>query len=184
MAGAMEVGEFLAHWGIKGQKWGVRRRSAGPGHLAGGSSPRSADSAQAANHLHTAKKTGLHALSNVELQALNTRLSLEQNYAKLTAPQQKKGKSFIQKALAAGKITNEVIKFMDTPAGKKIAGNLGTPKGGSGASKAKASAHFAANVAAAAAASRAKRTYPDEPIDFGTVSQLIPSDHWLPRGSS
>lgn len=181
MAGVMETGEFLAHFGIKGQKWGVRRRRSAVGR----SAPRSADSEVASAHLRTAKKVGVHALSNSDLQALNTRLSLEQNYAKLTNPQKKKSKNFIQRALDVGKATNDVINFMNSPAGKMATEGLRKARpDAQGDSKASSAAKFAVNVTAAAAASRAKKNRPDDPIEYEEVIQLVPESHWLPRGST
>lgn len=66
------VDDVLAHFGVKGMKWGVRRRSSSS------SSPSSAsdDYIRAV----TARSKPAHSLSNQDLQALITRMELEQRY--------------------------------------------------------------------------------------------------------
>lgn len=71
--------DTLAHFGIKGMKWGVRRSS-----TQGGSSSEDHDNAAAAKA--KASKGGAKALSNKELQDLVTRINLEQQYSKLVPP--------------------------------------------------------------------------------------------------
>lgn len=69
----------IRHYGIKGMRWGVRRTRA----------QIDADSADVVTKKSTqakiAKNRTTDVLSNQELQALNTRLQLEQNYAQLVA---------------------------------------------------------------------------------------------------
>lgn len=81
------IGEdALEHFGVRGMKWGVRRnRESG-----GGSAPRrgksvSVDAARFDKTRKKVKTRGVSSLSNAELKALNERINLEQNYARLTA---------------------------------------------------------------------------------------------------
>lgn len=84
----MDAGqEFLAHHGVKGMKWGVRKAKATAGsirtkHLARKAKrhPQSPEAARAHALRKQVKKKGLDSLSNSELQALNNRLNLEANY--------------------------------------------------------------------------------------------------------
>lgn len=71
-----DVDDFLAHYGVPGMKWGHRKARG----------EHSDDSAKALE-LHQRVKTGggAHVLSNDELEALNKRLNLEQNHARLTS---------------------------------------------------------------------------------------------------
>lgn len=82
--------EVLEHYGIKGMRWGVRRSERQLARARGKSSPKkktepkkSVDAAKAAAAAKKAKKGGVSSLSNKELQDLNTRLNLEQQYSRL-----------------------------------------------------------------------------------------------------
>jgi 2'-5' RNA ligase len=87
--GAAALGKIL-HYGIKGMHWGVRKKS-GPGS----GKPASADSTRASTAKEVAKKSGVKALSNDDLQALVTRMNLEQQLDKLTpASKVQKGRKF------------------------------------------------------------------------------------------
>jgi hypothetical protein len=90
------VEEILEHHGVKGQRWGVRRKatvgaqevvvsdkrkkiktSGGSGH------PSSPDAVRARKIGQIGKKSGLKALSDNELQTYNKRLNLEQHTKRL-----------------------------------------------------------------------------------------------------
>ena len=73
---------YLAHYGVLGMKWGVRRKSRTP----------SADSAKA----KAIRKKKVNEMSNQELRDLNNRLQLERQYKDLT-----KKKSVGKKAVQA-----------------------------------------------------------------------------------
>jgi hypothetical protein len=97
-----EVEDFLAHFGVKGMKWGVRRTSGsggegGPGEVhvvkrgkvlktTGGKKLDPADDAvRAAVAKQKAKKSGTQALSNKEYQAMISRMEMDQKYLNLSA---------------------------------------------------------------------------------------------------
>ena len=90
------VDNILAHHGVKGQKWGVRRKatvgaqevvvsdrrkkiktSGGAGH------PASSDAVRARTIGQIGKKSGLKALSNAQLRDYNNRLNMEQQTKRL-----------------------------------------------------------------------------------------------------
>jgi hypothetical protein len=85
MHSSESVDEVLEHFGVRGMRWGVRRdRESG-----GGSAPRrgksvSVDAARFDKTRKKVKTRGVSSLSNAELKALNERINLEQNYARLT----------------------------------------------------------------------------------------------------
>lgn len=102
MAHKDESDAFIAHFGVKGMKWGVRRpqrdlspqpatASWKPGDrkikTSGGKyQPPSMDAINASVAKQKAAKSGTKSLSNEELQALVTRMNLEQQYNKLVTP--------------------------------------------------------------------------------------------------
>lgn len=110
------VEDFLEHFGIRGMRWGVRRKRGADGTVEGLVS----DDAQRATVLKTVASTkGTRALSNKDLQDLNARLNLEQQYSKLTSPESqsvmKKGQSFFKKTLGVAKTAQEVYNVVNSP---------------------------------------------------------------------
>lgn len=70
--------EGLAHYGIRGMKWGIRRSRQ--------QINASADHTTAESARLKAKKGGVKTLSNAELKALVERINLEQQYARIVPP--------------------------------------------------------------------------------------------------
>jgi truncated hemoglobin YjbI len=68
-----QVEDFLAHYGVKGMKWGVRRKSG----------PASADSARSTAVKTNVKTGGVKSVSNKDLQDAITRMRLEQDFKRL-----------------------------------------------------------------------------------------------------
>jgi hypothetical protein len=82
--GASTVEKLIEHHGIKGMKWGVRRSRGSEGTVGGSHGHgTSADAEKAREYATRAKKSGLHTLSNPELQHLVTRQNLETQYKRL-----------------------------------------------------------------------------------------------------
>ena len=79
--------EFFAHHGVKGMKWGKRKN------------PASGDSAQATSTRTTAKKKGVHTVSNNELQAAIRRMQLEQDFKRLSVNQRSVVTRWVSSAL-------------------------------------------------------------------------------------
>ena len=97
--------EFLAHYGVRGMKWGVRKK-------------RSA-SADAQRHKSN-KKKALKELSDDELKSLVNRLNMEQNARRLNPTKVSQGHNAVKAALAVGITANSVIAFAKSPAGQKM----------------------------------------------------------------
>ena len=77
-----EFENTLAHYGIKGMRWGIRKkRDDAP------RAPRSEDSVVARELFVKAKTSSVGSLSNDELRKVNERMNLEQQYARLVGPE-------------------------------------------------------------------------------------------------
>ena len=134
--------EILAHHGIKGMKWGVRRVRNASGELVevqmhknpigqvyktsgGQNHPTHPDAEKAMKVRQQVKGSGLHSVSNKELQDAVNRMNLEMNYVR--AVQTRQGKTRLQKAqeftkqlLGLGKSANEAMDFAKSPAGQEM----------------------------------------------------------------
>lgn len=135
--------EFLAHYGVKGMKWGVRRdRGSGSNKGRQKSASNKDDDAPAKSKKSTAseknelskysddklssmaaKLKGLDALSDAELSKLTKRMQLEQTYRDLQAkvPKQKsKAEKFLDGVKLVGDSASKVTEFVNSPAGKAL----------------------------------------------------------------
>jgi hypothetical protein len=122
----VELGD-AEHHGIKGMRWGVRRKRGPDGTV--GSSP---DAAKAAETAKLVRRHGTKAASNEDLRALVNRINLERDYARATAERTKieKGQDKVARVLSVGKTVNELIKFSNSDAGRLLAQSLGASSGG------------------------------------------------------
>ena len=95
----------LYHWGILGQKWGVRRfqNEDGTRTPAGKKqdAERERDIVKSEDHIKSreSKSRSPEGLSNEELKKLNERLQLENTYKTLTTEKTKVADSFVKKAI-------------------------------------------------------------------------------------
>ena len=139
--GQNERNEALEHFGIKGMHWGVRKTpsDSGPESVTitqkkpgaslkakgGRGHGPNEDALSAVGAAQKAKKSGLHSLSNQELQALVSRMNLEQQYVNLKAKEPSalnRGTEKIKKLLAIGKTVNEVRQLATSPIAKDLHG--------------------------------------------------------------
>jgi len=105
------VQDILKHHGIKGMKWGIRRKRTANEPVTvtqrgkkvktkgGGGHPASEDAVRARTSAQVARRSGVHSLSNKELEDYNKRLNLEQNFKRLRYQDKNAGQKFVASLL-------------------------------------------------------------------------------------
>ena len=126
----MEINnDYLAHYGVLGMKWGIRRYQNKDGTLTSAGKKRAAKlesehnklvgkKKETSNESSSNKKRSVKDLSNEELQSVINRLNMEQRYSELIKAQNTKqtsrGKKFVMDVLeASGKnIATQSVTFL------------------------------------------------------------------------
>lgn len=110
----------LAHWGVRGMKWGVRRSDAALAKAAAarGDSP---DAIRAQETLRSIRsKKSLSGVSDSDLQHLVNRLNLEKRYSEVDPSSFEKGHKAVKTLLAVGETMNKAVEFGNSPTGKLL----------------------------------------------------------------
>lgn len=109
------VDSVLAHFGVKGMKWGIRKNK--PSKIT------STDAQRAKDAQDIIKKHGTQALDNKDLQHLVTRMNLERQYNNVMASNPgkvKKGYGFVKDLIGVAKTGQDVYNLVNSPMSKAV----------------------------------------------------------------
>ena len=120
----------LFHYGIKGMKWGVRRKEGPDGtvssRLKGRKTADDTPDSDDAKKVKSLRGRKVSTLSNQELKDLNKRLDLEQNYSRLTKKPStvQKGIKYTQTGLTVVGLATAAYKLKDNDLVKAVKKNV------------------------------------------------------------
>lgn len=107
----------LAHYGVLGMKWGVRKAesvSSAP------KDPPSENHLTAQEIRRKKRSSGVRSLSNRELQTFITRANLERQYSAMDPTAVKKGHDYVKTALAGVALVSSVYAVRNNPLVKAV----------------------------------------------------------------
>lgn len=114
--------ETLIHYGVKGMRWGVRRKDRGGVDTANQAKPEKKLSSDA-KEVEKLRQKPISQMSNAELRRLNDRLNLETNYNRLTTQRStvETGRSRVEQSLRVVRTVNDIYNMANSPMVKKVA---------------------------------------------------------------
>lgn len=127
----------LAHWGIKGMRWGIRRYQNKDGSLTKAGRKRYKDSDQEEETVEQKKARLLKSvnaedlyknreiLTTAEINERLSRIDAERRLGEVAAKSKKSGFDHVDKVLKVGRKINEVYEFTNTPLMKALKKQLG-----------------------------------------------------------
>jgi hypothetical protein len=122
--------EFLAHFGKKGMKWGVRHEVGSDGRVT--AAPRKVKAEPSEDHtaVETLRKKSTPALSNTELKKINERLQLEKTYKELSQSKSTidKGQKKVDRVLKTANTAQQVYTLYNSPMVKALIKQFGGVK--------------------------------------------------------
>ena len=100
------VEDFIEHYGMKGMRWGVRKKSEGR--------------RESSDYKKTAPLRGkpVSTLTNKQLKSLNERMNMEQNYRRMNPSNVKKGSDVVKGVIGALGTAATLYGLSQSPAGK------------------------------------------------------------------
>ena len=116
------IDRTLAHFGIRGMKWGVRRFQNPDGTLTPAGKERYRKKGYSEDYItaRSLKGKGYKKLSDRELSRVVKRLDLEKRYRELSAKEYTKGLEVAKAILSAGTTIAGIYKLTQSPLGKAI----------------------------------------------------------------
>ena len=99
--------DFLEHYGIKGMRWGIRRKNPSGGTTS--VAPASDDVERARRTYATVRTHGTKAVSNKDLQDLINRLNLEAQYTQVIAKNTHREPTVLEKINAGNKKVRVIL---------------------------------------------------------------------------
>ena len=126
--------DYLAHYGVLGMKWGVRKDGRPQGYQGGKTSSKrkkkvSIDVSEDKKQSNVLLKKHPDDLSNVELKRLNNRMELESNYKRLTKTDKskfQKGYDYVKTGLAVAGTATAVYNLVKSPMVKDAKSRVNT----------------------------------------------------------
>lgn len=107
--------DYLAHYGVPGMKWGVRRKQVSSGSKKSRRQKRRATYSKDYLESEPLRKKNYKQLSNAELNKLNKRMNLEQNYKRLNPKGIDKGIAVSKKIIAVGATAAGIYALSKNP---------------------------------------------------------------------
>lgn len=108
--------ETLAHFGVLGMKWGVRRRTGSNGLVTSGRKTK--NKSEDFLKSREAKAKGYKNLSTKELQDLTKRMQLEKQFRELTVSDYTRGMEVAKAVLSVGTTMASIYALSQTPLGQ------------------------------------------------------------------
>ena len=112
----MNENDVLAHFGIRGMKWGIRRTPEQLGHKKEKRDNRSEDRKE----VDSLRKRSSKTLSNKELEKITKRMNLERQYSDLKRREISSGEQYVNSVLKYATTAAAVYGLYRSPMGKAI----------------------------------------------------------------
>lgn len=110
--------EILSHFGIRGMKWGIRRKTGSDGLVSSrGSTKKGSEDFMTSRQLKT---KGSKHLSTKELQTLTQRMQLEKQLRELNASDYTRGMETAKAVLSVGTTVASIYALSTTPMGQAV----------------------------------------------------------------
>lgn len=124
-----DIDKFIMHYGVKGMRWGQRRRRKG------GSVELSDEARRAGEILKKGKTKSVKSLTNAEIREFTQRLQLEQSFKNATPTPGRKVLNTVKDLLGVKNTMDQVATFSASPSGQAISAGLKKRRGGAPATQ-------------------------------------------------